>query len=195
MYCLKKMPLQGGGGWNPWSGGAYRNARMQNSRYAFHYTDFPPGSTDVFPGVDQVFKYLSALAGTDDIRETTRLNTEVISLRKTSENWLIGSVCKGRLREDVFDRAIIATGELWQPSLPALSGAEHFCGTLISSREYQEPEKFKGKTLSVIYLEKVILLTLNTGRHLRQIPRNPFPRTCRIRKYISDKMAVKALFS
>ncbi|MCZ6122237.1 FAD-dependent oxidoreductase [Escherichia coli] len=30
-----------GGIWNPWSGGAYRNACMQNSRYTFHYTGFP----------------------------------------------------------------------------------------------------------------------------------------------------------
>lgn len=27
-----------GGIWTPWSGGAYRNACMQNSRYTFHYT-------------------------------------------------------------------------------------------------------------------------------------------------------------
>ena len=35
-----------GGIWNPWSGGAYRNACMQNSRYTFHYTGFPPGDID-----------------------------------------------------------------------------------------------------------------------------------------------------
>ncbi|WP_168385853.1 flavin-containing monooxygenase [Erwinia amylovora] len=139
-----------GGIWNPWSGGAYRNARMQNSRYAFHYTDFPPGSTDAFPGVEEVFEYLSSMAGTNDIREATRLNTEVISLLKTSDSWLIRSVCAGRFREDIFDRVIIATGELWQPRPLALPGAEHFSGTMMSSREYQEPEKFKGKNILVI---------------------------------------------
>ncbi|CDH61783.1 2,4-dienoyl-CoA reductase [NADPH] (plasmid) [Escherichia coli PMV-1] len=35
-----------GGIWNPWSGGAYRNACMQNSHYTFHYTGFPPGDID-----------------------------------------------------------------------------------------------------------------------------------------------------
>ena len=35
-----------GGIWNPWSGGAYHNACMQNSRYTFHYTGFPPGDID-----------------------------------------------------------------------------------------------------------------------------------------------------
>lgn len=147
---LYEKNTQIGGIWNPKSGGAYRNARMQNSRDAFHYTDFPPGSIDAFPCVEEVFGYLSAMAGSDDIREATRLNTEVISLRKTSESWLISSDCEGRFREDVFDRIIIATGELWQPRPPALSGAEHFSGTLISSREYHEPEKFKGQNILVI---------------------------------------------
>lgn len=52
-----------GGIWDPWNGGAYRNACIQNYRYAFHYTDFPTGNTDEFPGVAQVFGYLSAVAG------------------------------------------------------------------------------------------------------------------------------------
>ncbi|MFJ1502466.1 hypothetical protein AADJ18_00020 [Erwinia amylovora] len=52
------------------------------------------------------------------------------------------SVYAGRFREDIFDRVIIATGELWQPRPLALPGAEHFSGTMMSSREYQEPEKF-----------------------------------------------------
>ncbi|KAB7703048.1 SidA/IucD/PvdA family monooxygenase [Plesiomonas shigelloides] len=139
-----------GGIWDPWSGGAYRNACMQNSRYAFHYMDFPPGNTDEFPGVAQVFGYLSAVAGEDALRESTRLNTEVIALRKTAEHWIIRSISAGDDREEIFDRVIIATGELWQPRRPILPGTENFSGTLITSREYQEPETFEGKNILVI---------------------------------------------
>lgn len=139
-----------GGIWDPWSGGAYCNARMQNSRYAFHYTDFPPGHTDVFPGVGQVFRYLSAMAREDGILESTRLNTELVSLRKSSGRWLIRSVCAGDDREDIFDRVIIATGELWQPRRPVLCGVENFSGMLLTSRDYHEPATFKGKKILVI---------------------------------------------
>ncbi|ELY5970832.1 FAD-dependent oxidoreductase, partial [Salmonella enterica] len=124
-----------GGIWNPWSGGAYRNACMQNSHYAFHYTDFPPGNIDEFPGVAQVFAYLSAVTGEDALRASTRLNTEVVALRKDSGHWVIRSTSAGNDREEIFDRVIIATGELWQPRRPTLPGAEHFSGTLITSKD------------------------------------------------------------
>ncbi len=107
-----------GGIWNPWSGGAYRNACMQNSRYTFHYTGFPHGDIDEFPGVEQVFRYLSAVAGEDALRESTRLNTEVVSLRKDAGHWVIRCASEGKDTEDIFDRVIIATGELWQPRRP-----------------------------------------------------------------------------
>ena len=139
-----------GGIWDPRSGGAYRNACMQNSRYAFHYTDIPPGNTDAFPGVAQVFGYLSAIAAEDALRESIRLNTEVVALRKNAGHWVIRSVCAGDGREDIFDRVIIATGELWQPRRPALPGAENFSGTLITSRDYQAPEAFQGKNILII---------------------------------------------
>ncbi|MCZ5570106.1 FAD-dependent oxidoreductase [Escherichia coli] len=131
--------------WNPWSGGAYRNACMQNSRYTFHYTGFPPGDIDEFLGVEQVFRYLSAVAGEDALRESIRLNTEVVSLRKDAGHRVIRCASEGKDTEDIFDRVIIATGELWQPRRPPLPGEENFSGTLITSRDYQEPEAFKGK--------------------------------------------------
>lgn len=139
-----------GGIWDPCSGGAYRNACMQNSRYTFHYTDFPPSNTDEFPGVAQVFEYLSVVAGEEVLRESTRLNTEVVAIRKTTGHWVIRSVSAGNDREDIFDRVIIATGELWQPNRPFLPGKENFSGTLITSREYQDPETFEGKNILVI---------------------------------------------
>ncbi|MGT7164962.1 FAD-dependent oxidoreductase, partial [Escherichia coli] len=104
--------------WNPWSGGAYRNACMQNSRYTFHYTGFPPGDIDEFLGVEQVFRYLSAVAGEDALRESIRLNTEVVSLRKDAGHRVIRCASEGKDTEDIFDRVIIATGELWQPRRP-----------------------------------------------------------------------------
>ncbi|HIF9194801.1 TPA: flavin-containing monooxygenase [Photobacterium damselae] len=139
-----------GGIWNPLSGGAYRNACMQNSRYTFHYTDFPPGNIDEFPCVAQVFAYLSAVTGEDTLRASTRLNTEVVALRKDSKHWVIRSTSAGNDQEEIFDRVIIATGELWQPLRPILPGAEHFSGTLITSKDYQEPEVFKGKNILII---------------------------------------------
>ena len=136
--------------WNPWSGGAYRNACMQNSRYTFHYTGFPPGDIDEFLGVEQVFRYLSAVAGEDALRESIRLNTEVVSLRKDAGHRVIRCASEGKDTEDIFDRVIIATGELWQPRRPPLPGEENFSGTLITSRDYQEPEAFKGKNILII---------------------------------------------
>ena len=88
--------------WNPWSGGAYRNACMQNSRYTFHYTGFPPGDIDEFLGVEQVFRYLSAVAGEDALRESIRLNTEVVSLRKDAGHRVIRCASEGKNTEDIL---------------------------------------------------------------------------------------------
>ncbi|HCQ2364287.1 TPA: NAD(P)-binding domain-containing protein, partial [Escherichia coli] len=111
---------------------------------------FPPGDIDEFLGVEQVFRYLSAVAGEDALRESIRLNTEVVSLRKDAGHRVIRCASEGKDTEDIFDRVIIATGELWQPRRPPLPGEENFSGTLITSRDYQEPEAFKGKNILII---------------------------------------------
>ncbi len=139
-----------GGIWDPWSGGAYRNACMQNSQHAFHYINFPPGHTGAFPDVLQVFEYLKAVTRKGNVGASTRLNTEVISVGKDSGRWLIRSVTEGKERDDVFDNVIIAIGELWRPRKLALSGMENFSGALITCKEYQEPEAFKGKNILII---------------------------------------------
>ncbi|MGC8341025.1 FAD-dependent oxidoreductase [Pantoea ananatis] len=140
-----------GGIWNPDSGGAYRNARMQNSRDTFHYSCLPGQSSDIFLGVEQVGSYLSEMAVSEGVMQSTRLNTLITKLKKTDEGWSVTSITEGHhTKTEVFDKVIITTGELWQPRIPKISGMEHFRGKVITSKDYRVPDAFQGKNVLVI---------------------------------------------
>lgn len=140
-----------GGIWNPDSGGAYRNARMQNSRDTFHYSCLPGQSSDVFLGVEQVGSYLSEMAVSEGVMQSTRLNTLITKVKKTEEGWSVTSTSEGRHHKtEIFDKVIITTGELWQARMPKISGMKHFKGQIITSRDYRVPEAFQGKNVLVV---------------------------------------------
>ncbi len=139
-----------GGIWNPDSGGAYRNARMQNSRYTFHFSSFANESSDDFPSVTQVGSYLADMAVCEGIMDMVRLNTTVTSVMRIGSCWSVISKQKDECRQESFDKVIITTGELWQPRPLAVPGIAHFPGTIVTSRAYQHPEEFVGKRVLVI---------------------------------------------
>ncbi|WP_114193257.1 FAD-dependent oxidoreductase [Edaphovirga cremea] len=139
-----------GGIWNPDSGGAYRNARMQNSRHTFHYSSFPCDSGDEFLGVNCVGDYLSRMAETEGVMDVTRLSTNITELSRTDSGWTISSEQGTLRRQETFDKVIITIGELWQSRQMRVPGIEQFAGNIISSRDYSSPEVFSGKKVLVV---------------------------------------------
>lgn len=139
-----------GGIWNPDSGGAYRNARMQNSRWTFHFSSVASEDCDDFPCVAQVGDYLARMAACDGIMNVARLNTTVTGLTRKANEWLVTSQQENEHRQESFDKIIISTGELWQPRSLAVPGIAHFSGSVVTSRGYQHPEEFAGKRVLVV---------------------------------------------
>jgi len=139
-----------GGIWNPDSGGAYSNAKMQNSRHSFHYMSVPAIDSEAFPNVRQVNDYLSEMAEKEGVLNITFLNTVVTNLARSGKGWLLTSEQSGVYDQTLFDRVIITTGELWQPRQLSVPGLSHFTGKLVTSRDYRHPEIFRGARVLVV---------------------------------------------
>ena len=139
-----------GGIWNPESTGAYLNTYMQNSKDSFHFTSFAYNGDKDFLGVQEVYEYLNEMFTVEGISSVTRLNTEVTALNRTDKGWNVTSVNKQAEISEEFDNVIIATGELWEPKKLECNGLSNFKGEIYSSREYQDPNIFKGKKVLVV---------------------------------------------
>ncbi|UVS82501.1 NAD(P)/FAD-dependent oxidoreductase [Actinokineospora sp. UTMC 2448] len=126
-----------GGIWNPAAGGAYDSVRMQTSRLAFPYSDFPPATPTDFPSLAEVHGYLREYAEHFGVLPVTRFGSEVTRVAKVDGRWRVG--------DEDFDAVMVATGELWRPRLPPGTPP----GTL-TAKDYRRPEPFRGQRVLVV---------------------------------------------
>jgi dimethylaniline monooxygenase (N-oxide forming) len=137
-----------GGIWNPASNGAYESVTTQTSRMAFHYSDHPPADAlaSTFLTQQQFYAYLRSYIERFDLDDCLRLGHQVIKVERANGAWQVEARCDGRTTVEVFDRVIVATGELWDPHLPA--GASR--PTAQTAKEYRNPEAFRGARVLVV---------------------------------------------
>jgi dimethylaniline monooxygenase (N-oxide forming) len=137
-----------GGIWNPASNGAYESVRTQTSRMAFHYSDHPPSDSlgSTFLDRQQFYEYLRSYIERFDLDGCIRLGHQVINVERSNDEWLVAARCDGHTTVDFFDRVIVATGELWEPYLPA--GASR--PTAQTAKEYRNPESLRGARVLVV---------------------------------------------
>lgn len=147
-----------GGIWNPDSGGAYENVRMQSSVMSFHFSDFEPYSISEFPDVEEVYEYLHEYAKEFSVLEKIEFDTEVCNLAKEGHQWNVtvrhggkpGCSIDAVSRTEKFDSIMIATGELWEPIMPELGHVKNSEVRYLSAKEYQNANEFEGKRVLVV---------------------------------------------
>jgi len=134
-----------GGIWNPNSGGAYPSVRMQSSRMSFPFAAFPAQGMRSFPTLDEVHGYLRDYATDAGLDRIIRFEDPVSRMAKRSGEWHVES----RAGEVRVDAVMLATGELWTPTLPSYLPERPGC-TVLTAKSYRQPEAFAGKRVLVV---------------------------------------------
>ncbi|MGX7823949.1 flavin-containing monooxygenase [Actinokineospora sp. 24-640] len=135
-----------GGIWNPAARGAYDSVRMQTSRMAFPFTDFPPATPTDFPSLAEVHAYLREYAEHFGVLPAIRFGSEVVGVARAQGSWRVAA--GGGVEE--FDAVMVATGELWRPRLPGRMSPGQLPPGVLTAKDYRGPEPFRGGRVLVV---------------------------------------------
>lgn len=111
-------------------------SQLANRRY--------PDGTPLFPGRDQVVKYLDRHAHETGIE--LRLGTEVKRIDPLDRAWLLQTTAGDIAARQV----VVATGENHTPRIPDWPGVDAFTGTVVHSSSYRNPGPFRGQRVLVV---------------------------------------------
>ena len=142
-----------GGIWSRNSNNAYKNVFMQNSRYAFHFSDMKPAENiSDFPSRYEVYRYLKSYVLNKDIFNKIHFNFTVINVNKKGNRWVVtGFDYKNREFNDIVCGVIVAIGEFDNPHLPSdILGCYSHNIEVLTSQQYYASEKFLDKKVLVV---------------------------------------------
>lgn len=104
-----------------------------------------PAGTPLFPSRADFVRYLHDYAGAFGLR--VECGVEVRELRRGTHGWVAVAADGARIEGSA---AVVCTGIVANPRLPALAGRERFRGRIIHSAEYQRPTPFAGQRVLVV---------------------------------------------
>jgi cation diffusion facilitator CzcD-associated flavoprotein CzcO len=98
---------------------------------------------------DEILRYLQEVAREHDVQRLVVPNTEVTSCTWDEERcrWTVRSADGGTWTADAL---ILATGQLHQPAIPRLEGADEFAGHSFHSARWDADVPLEGKDVAVI---------------------------------------------
>ncbi|NXC48057.1 FMO3 monooxygenase, partial [Penelope pileata] len=138
----------------------YRTVFTNSCKEMTCYPDFPfPDDHPNYMHHARLQQYIRDYAQHFDLLRHIHFNTLVTKIRKHPDfsatgQWEVVTQKDGKEEAAVFDAVMICSGHHVYPNLPLahFPGIEKFKGCYIHSREYKEPEKFRGKKVLVIGL-------------------------------------------
>nr|XP_043622676.1 flavin-containing monooxygenase FMO GS-OX5-like [Erigeron canadensis] len=140
-------------------GSLYKSLTTNLPRQLMSFTDFnfvekAYGDPRLFPGHEEVLKFLKDFATHFELNELIRLNTVVTRVEIVDSNvteFEVESKTNGVSLVEVFDAVVVCNGHNTQPHLPTdIPGIETWCKKQIHSHNYREPEQFRDKVVVVI---------------------------------------------
>uniref|UniRef100_H3D6L8 Flavin-containing monooxygenase n=1 Tax=Tetraodon nigroviridis TaxID=99883 RepID=H3D6L8_TETNG len=153
-----------GGLWNfrEWSepgwAGVYRSLVANTSKEMMCFSDFPmPADYPNYPHNSQMLQYLRLYAEFH-LLPYIRFQTTVTRVTRRpdfsqSGRWDIETVTSdGEEEKHVFDAVLVCSGQFGYPSSPLedLPGHQDFPGERLHSRDYRDPEAYRGKRVLVV---------------------------------------------
>ncbi|XP_021261046.1 dimethylaniline monooxygenase [N-oxide-forming] 3-like isoform X2 [Numida meleagris] len=138
----------------------YRTVFTNSCKEMMCYPDFPfPDDYPNYIHNTRLQQYIRDYAQHFDLLRHIRFKTLVTKIRKRPDfsatgQWEVVTRRDGKEEAAVFDAVMVCTGHHVYPNLPLahFPGIEKFKGCYLHSREYKEPEKFKGKKVLVVGL-------------------------------------------
>lgn len=121
-----------GGQWSgtPGWSGVWPSLCTNTGRRMTEFSDLShaPG-TALYPGNRAMYEYLHGYAEKFELLDCVRLGTRVESLDRTDDGaWRLRLRRDALVREERFERVVVASGRFNKPSLPRIPGLESFSG-------------------------------------------------------------------
>lgn len=134
------------------------NTNIPADLMAYNGMSFADG-TELFPRREQVLQYLERYA--KDVSDHVSFDTEVVSARKVGDSWRLvhrqfsrTHEVEPEVREEEFDRLMVASGHYETPKLPRISGIETYDrlypDRVRHSKYYRHPAEYRGKKVLVV---------------------------------------------
>ncbi|NXX40921.1 FMO3 monooxygenase, partial [Tricholaema leucomelas] len=138
----------------------YRTVFTNSCKEMSCYPDFPfPEDHPNYMHNTRLQHYICKYAEHFDLLQHIRFKTLVTKVKKhpnfsVTGQWEVVTQRDGKEETSVFDAVMVCSGHQVYPNLPFADfpGIEKFKGCYFHSREYKEPEKFRGKKVLVIGL-------------------------------------------
>lgn len=189
VVCFEKQS-DWGGLWNytwrtgldshgdPVHGSMYRYLWSNGPKECLEFSDYPfdehfGGPIPSFPPREVLYDYIVGRAKKSNVRQFIEFDTAVrqVSFDDATqrftlaiESWETG---ESRLRTEIFDHVIVATGHFSVPNVPEYPGFESFPGRILHSHDFRDAVEFAGRDLLILgssySAEDIALQTLKYG--------------------------------
>ncbi|KAL4700049.1 hypothetical protein H8957_000340 [Semnopithecus entellus] len=138
----------------------YQSVFTNSSKEMMCFPDFPyPDDYPNYMHHSKLQEYIKTFAQKKDLLRYIQFETLVSSIKKCTSflvtgQWVVATEKDGKQESTIFDAVMICSGHHVYPNLPTDSfpGLDQFRGNYLHSRDYKNPEDFKGKRVLVIGL-------------------------------------------
>jgi cation diffusion facilitator CzcD-associated flavoprotein CzcO len=126
----------------------YISLRSNLPRPLMSFRDYPfvrsESDPRMFPGHDEVLRFLDRFADEFGIKELTRFDTRVIRVERGEEGWMVESLIRGSelVTREVFEAVVVCSGHNSSPRIAKIQGIEKWGGYQMHSHNYRVPEPF-----------------------------------------------------
>ncbi len=180
-----------GGQWSadPITSGVWPGMRANTSRVMTAFSDLAHDPrVGIYPTNQTVRDYLQRYAEQFDILSSARLGTRVETIARGSGGYAVRSRGPdGVVRDEWFERVVVATGRYHKPSIPAVPGLATFPGkgSVAHTFAYKEPERYRGQRVLVA---GCAISALEVASDLAMLGAARVVSTNRRQRYIVQKM-------
>ncbi|KAJ1173082.1 hypothetical protein NDU88_004923 [Pleurodeles waltl] len=151
LWKFKEIPEEG-------RASIYRSVIINTSKEMMCYSDFPiPDDYPNYMHNSKILNYFRDYAKHFNLHKYIQFKTLVCSIKKRPDfsstgQWDVVTETEGKQKSAVFDAILVCTGHHTDAHLPldSFPGIGKFKGQYFHSRDYKNPEGFKGKRVVVI---------------------------------------------
>jgi len=150
---LFEASSQIGGLWNPELSRCWGSLKTNLSKYTCCISNHAWDSqAEIFPSQENIFQYLQSYANRFIQPDAFRLNCRVIKvIPKCNDKIELEFIDEQKcIRNEEFDKLIIATGFFSNPKIPTFKSSNTFLGSCIHSSQYLSPNRYIQKRVAII---------------------------------------------
>lgn len=127
----------------------YASAHLISSKRMTEFAEFPMDEdVATYPHHSQMRNYFQKYAQAFGLYDKYEFETEVVSVVRQGQGWLLTSRHQGVETQRQFDAVFLCNGTLHKPNRPTLPGT--FSGEIMHSAEYKQADSFRDKRVLMV---------------------------------------------